>query len=149
MKKGYLFVFIAGLFLFSYILEVAASPLTVKLTTPYEFLKPDLISRYPFTAIDIAIKSLAIFLTPVLAISLINRHHFAKGIGLLVLLGLVQLYTIQQVATDAKVIPLEWTISLALASLALLLPALLHLLLGLAYKTKQKLSAPPNPKSGP
>ncbi len=148
MKKEYLFVFIGALFLLSYVLEAVVNPLPNSLASPYDFFNPNNLSRYPFTTADIIIKSLAIFMTPLWLFSLIKGHHTVKGVGLLVLSGLIQLYAIQEVATGAKVIPLEWSISFALAGLAMIIPAILQILLGLAHKTKQKL-IPKTPKTEP
>ena len=143
MKKEYLFLFIGGLFLLAYILEAIVNPLpNSSFATPYDFLNPNVLNRYPFTTAIIAIKSLAIFLSPLLLLSYLPNHHFAKGIGLLILSGLTQLYAIQDIASSTQVLPLEWSISINLAALALLLPAILQLLLGLAKKTKQKLLSP-------
>lgn len=144
MKKEYLLIFIGGLFLLSYILEAVVNPLPNNFATPYDFFNPTIINRYPFTAADIAIKSLALFLAPIILLSFLPNHHLAKGISLLVLSGLTQLYAIQDIAGTAPVLPLEWSISLNLAALCLILPAALQILLGLAKKTKQKLS--PSPK---
>lgn len=146
MKKEYLLILVTGLFLLSYVLEAVVNPLKLSLATPYDILNIKILSRYPFTTTDIAIKSLALFLSPLLLISYIPNHHFAKGIGMLILSGLVQLYAIQDIASKAAVLPLEWSLSLNLAALGLLLPALLHLLLGLAKKTKQKLSPKKQPE---
>lgn len=140
MKKEYLFIFIGGLFLLSYVLEAVVNPLKVNLASPYDFLQPATLRLYPFTTAIIAIKSLAIFLTPLWFFSLLGGYHTAKGVTLLVLSGLAQLYAIQEIATGAQVIPLEWSLSLSLAGLALLLPAALQILLGLAKTTKQKLT---------
>ena len=59
---------------------------------------------------------------------------------LLIISGLAQLYAIQEIATGAQVIPMEWSLSLSLAGLALLLPASLQIFLGIAHKTKKKLT---------
>lgn len=143
MKKEYLFIFTAGLFLLAYVLEAVVNPLNINLATPYDFLKPTLIARYPFTSAILTIKTIAIFLSPLLLLSYLPKHHLAKGLLLIVLSGLAQLYTIQEVATGAKVIPMEWSLSITFAALALLLPAVIEILLGLAHKTAQKLSPKP------
>lgn len=149
MKKEYLFVFIAGLFLLAYVLEAVVNPLNLALTTPYDYLKPALLAHYPFTTAIILIRALAIFLTPVWLFSFLSGNHTLKGVVFLVVAGLAQLYAIQEIATGAQVIPLEWSLSLSLAGVALLLPAVLQLLIGLAKKTKQKLAHPKAPVTPP
>ena len=145
MKKEYTFVFIAGLFLLAYVLEAVVNPLNLNLATPYDYLKPALLARYPFTTAIIIIRALALFLSPVWFFSLLSGYHSLKGVVLLVIAGLAQLYAIQEIATGAQVTPLEWSLSLSLAGLALLLPAALQILLGLAHKTHEKLSRKKTP----
>lgn len=142
MKKEHAFVFIAGLFLLAYVLEAVVNPLALNLATPYDYLSPALLARYPFTTAIILIRALALFLAPVWLFSFLSGNHTFKGVTLLLVAGLAQLYAIQEIATGAQLIPLEWSLSLSLAGVALLLPATLQLLIGLAKKTKQKLSPP-------
>ena len=141
MKKEYLFVFIAGLFLLAYVLEAVVNPLALNLATPYDYLSHALLARYPFTTTTILIRAVALFLAPVWLFSLLSGYHSLKGVIFLVVAGLAQLYAIQEIATGAQVIPLEWSLSLSLAGLALLLPAALQILLGLAHKTVRKLTS--------
>lgn len=144
MKKEYLFIFIAGLFLLAYVLEAVVNPLNLALTTPYDYLNPTLLARYPFTTAIILIRALAIFLTPVWLFSFLSGNHTLKGVVFLVVAGLAQLYAIQEIATGAQVIPLEWNLSLSLAGIALLLPTMGQLLLGLFHSAHRKLTkAPP------
>ncbi len=150
MKKEYLFIFIAGLFLLAYVLEAVVNPLNLNLATPYDYLSPALLARYPFTTAIILIRAFAIFATPIWLFSFLSGNHSLKGVVLLLVAGLAQLYAIQEIATGAQVIPLEWSLSLSLAGLGLLLPSVLQLLIGLAKKTKQKLTpaklSPPAPE---
>jgi hypothetical protein len=44
---------------------------------------------------------------------------------LLVWAGLIQLYAIQDIVTRAELIPIEWSLSLAVAGLALLIPTIM------------------------
>src|SRR3972149_3100152 len=146
MKKESLFIFIAGIFLLAYVLEAVVNPLNLNLATPYDYLSPALLAKYPFTTAIILIRALALFLAPVWFFSLLSGYHSAKGVTLLVIAGLAQLYAIQEIATKAQVIPLEWSLSLSLAGLALLLPAALQILLGLAHKTHEKLTRKKEPQ---
>lgn len=140
MKKEYAFVFIAGLFLLAYVLEAVVNPLALNLATPYDYLSPALLARYPFTTAIILIRALALFLAPVWLFSFLSGNHTLKGVVLLLVAGLAQLYAIQEIATGAQLIPLEWSLSLSLAGVALLLPSVLQFLISLAKKTKQKLT---------
>lgn len=154
MKKEYTLVLVIGLFLLSYVLEAVITPLPRIFSTPFQFLSPTNLQHYPFTAFDIAVKSLAIFLTPLLILSLFNGMHLVKGIILLILSGLLQLYALQDVASHVAVVPVEWSISFAVAGAALIIPTAIHIILGLFHKTKERLGGKvkekelsPEPKS--
>lgn len=130
MKKEHTLVVIIGLFLLSYVLDATVDPLAVPLATPYQFLNPKLITLYPFTTASIIIKGLGIFLTPPLLFSLVENHNTAKGAILLVVIALMQLYALQDIATKAQVVPLEWSLSMSLAGIALGIPMIFYFIRG-------------------
>jgi hypothetical protein len=130
MKKEHVLVIIIGLFLLSYVLDAVVNPLNIELATPYHFLDPKYLVKYPFTTASIVIKALGIFLTPLLLMSLFEGHHTAKGAVLLVLIALMQLYSLQDLATGAETVPLEWALSISVAGIALALPMLAYFGLG-------------------
>jgi hypothetical protein len=130
MKKEYVLVAIVGLFLLSYVLDAVVNPLTVQLPTPYHFLNPQYLTTYPFTTASIVIKSLGIFLTPLLFTSLVEKNYTPKALALLVLIALMQLYSLQDLATKAEVVPLEWALSISLAGIALVVPMVVFFILG-------------------
>lgn len=125
LAKEYQLLIIVGLFIFGYILEALVNPLQVSLPSPYAFLSPIYFLKYPFTTAIILIKSVAIFWTPLLLLSFIRKAYAAKGSILLVVAGLLQLYTLQELATGAQVMPLEWSLALALGGILLLLPVVI------------------------
>lgn len=126
MKLEYWVGAIGGLFLLAYVLEAVIDPLSVDLATPYQFVRPEYLTRYPFTTAIIFTRSLAIFLTPLFLLTFFKKMYFAKALTLIVLAGLMQLYALQNIVTKDYVINLEWALSLALAGLALLLPAFFY-----------------------
>ena len=128
IAKEYQLLIIGGLFLLAYVLEALVNPLAIKLATPYSFLSPSNLLKYPFTTAVIAIKSVALFWTPLLLLSFIQKAYAAKGSILLVLAGLLQLYSLQEIATGAQVIPLEWSLAFSVAGLLLLIPTLIFFL---------------------
>lgn len=131
MKKEYTLALIAGLFLLSYVLEAVIDPLKVNLASPYDYLQTQYVTHYPFTSAIIFIRALAIFLTPLFLASFFKKAYFAKGVSLLILSGLIQLYALQNVlSASASVVPLEWALSLAIAGMALLIPAVIYLIQG-------------------
>lgn len=141
IAKEYQLLIIGGLFLLAYVLEALVNPLAIKLATPYSYLAPVNLLKYPFTTAVIAIKSIAIFWTPLLLLSFINRAFAAKGSILLVLAGLLQLYSLQEIATGAQIIPLEWSLSFSVAGLLLLVPTVIfflrHAVAGVQHKIYQ------------
>jgi hypothetical protein len=149
MKKEHTLVIIIGLFLLSYVLDAVVNPLSIRLATPYQFLNPKLITMYPFTTASIVIKGLGIFLTPILFMSFAEGHYTAKGAVLLVLIGLMQLYALQDIATKAEVVPLEWALSLSLAGIALALPMIWYFIRGAVHSLHQNLGGVPEEEEIP
>jgi hypothetical protein len=127
MKKEYLVALIGGLFLLAYVLEAVIDPLTIKIGSPYDFLKPELLGQYPFTAAIIAMRALGIFFVPLLAFSFFKKAFIAKALTSMLLAGLLQLYALQNVVASA-VVPLEWALAFALGGAALVLPTGLYFL---------------------
>lgn len=130
MKKEYLLLSAVGLFILSYVLDAIVNPLNVPLATPYQFLNLDLISQYPFTTASIVIKGLGIIIATLLVLSLGGKHHTGKGAVLLVAIPLMQLYALQDIATGASTVPLEWSLSISLAGLALAIPMVWYFIRG-------------------
>lgn len=149
MKKEHTLVIIIGLFLLSYVLDAVVNPLQLHLATPYQFLNPTYITTYPFTTASIIIKGFGIFLTPLLFLSFAEGHYTAKGAVLLILIGLMQLYALQDIATKAQVVPLEWSLSLSLAGIALVLPMILYFIRGAVHSLHQNLGGAPEEEEAP
>ena len=146
IAKEYQLLIIGGLFLLAYVLEALVNPLTIKLATPYSYLSPLNLFKYPFTTAVIAIKSVALFWTPLLLLSFINKAYAAKGSILLVLAGLLQLYSLQEIATGAQVIPLEWSLAFSVAGLLLLIPTIIFFIRHGVSGVQNKIHAvPTNP----
>lgn len=139
LAKEYQLLVIIGLFIFAYILEALVVPLNVSLSTPYSFLSPTIFLKYPFTSAVILIKAIAIFWTPLLLLSFIHKAYAAKGSIILILAALLQLYTLQEVATGAQIMPLEWSLALALAGIFLLIPVLIFFLKNMASNVHDKI----------
>ena len=140
MPKEYTLIVIAGMFLLSYVLEATVDPLAIELATPFEFLKPLYLSQYPFTAATVGIRSIALFMTPLWLLSFIKKAHYGKGGTILILAALMQLYSLQEIATGTTLVPLEWSLSLSIAGAALLLPAALFILSGMFAAVGEKMA---------
>lgn len=142
MKKEYTLIFIVGLFLLAYVLDTVVEPLNAVLTSPYAYISSDIFSQYPFTGASIAIKALGVFLTPLFLLSFMEKQYTAKGLILLIVAGLTQLYGIQELATGAKLLPIEWTVSLALGGAALLVPMVLYFTRGTFSSVSKGIAGP-------
>jgi len=142
IPKEYVLLIIIGLFLLAYVLEATVDPLAAQLATPYEFLNSEYFTKFPFTTATILLRGLAIFWTPLFLLSFIKGAHSGKGGTLLVVSALFQLYALQEVASGTTLVPLEWSISLALGGAALLLPMLIFFLLGMFKGAKDSVTLP-------
>lgn len=140
MKHEYILIIIAGLLIFAYVLDAVVNPLKLRLATPYHFFDPDILSKYTFTTTSIIIKSIALIMTPLWFLSFLHLSKLTKGAILFVLAALIQLYALQDVASNSKVIPLEWSISLALTGAILLIPSILYIIIGLTQKATKAIS---------
>ncbi len=142
MKKEYKLIFIVGLFLLAYVLDTVVEPLEVVLASPYAYISSSIFSQYPFTGASIVIKALGIFLTPLFLLSFMEKQYVAKGLILLIVAGLTQLYGIQELTTGAKLLPIEWTVSLALGGAALLAPMVLYFIRGSLSSVSKGIAGP-------
>jgi len=55
----------------------------------------------------------------------------------------MQLYALQDVATRAHVIPLEWSLALTLTGVVLLIPAIIFIIIGFVKKAQKSLTEGP------
>ncbi len=130
MKKEFLTMVVIGFLILGYVLDAVVNPLALNLPTPYHYFTLANLSKYPFTSVSIILKALSLVVSPLLLLASFGIKRFFKGAILLVISGLLQLYALQDVATNARVLPLEWSISLTLTGLLLLIPTILYLLMG-------------------
>ena len=143
MKQEYILVIIIGLLILAYVLDAVVNPLKLSLPSPYHFFDPQILSKYTFTTTSIVIKAVALIMAPLWFLSFLDFNKLTKGSILLVLSGLMQLYALQDVATGAQVIPLEWSLSLTLTGVVLLIPAIFFILIGLTKKATKAISEDP------
>ena len=143
MKQEYLLFFIVGLFLLAYVLDAVVDPLNISLASPYHYFTPQNFAHYPFTTASIIIKTIALFLSALMVMSFLGIKRVTKGAVLLVLAALMQLYSLQDVVTDAQIIPLEWSLSFTLSGALLLIPALIYLFVGSVQQAHKGLQEEP------
>lgn len=146
MKKEYTLIFVIGLFILAYVLDAAVNPLNVQLATPYQYFNSQYITKYPFTTASIFIKALGLFIAPVWILSFIEKKFPLKGGILLVIAALMQLYALQDVVTGSQVVPIEWSLSISLAGVALILPMLGFMIRGVFASVHESLVETEEPK---
>lgn len=141
MKKEYFLVLILALFILSSVLDFLAGPAKPALKIPFDFLKPAILAVYPLTAVSVGVKTLFISLALLLGFSMIEDLYLAKALALFFLAVLSELYAIQQIATNSRVTPLEWTLGFAATGIVLLLPAMVFMVIGAVKTVHNKLTA--------
>lgn len=98
------------------------------------------LAQYPFTAVEIGLRTIALFLSLTLLLSLIEKKYFLKAGIALAASALGILYAIQQIATAARVTPIQWTLSFAYAGLILPLAIIYYLVRGIVEGIYQGLT---------
>ena len=119
-------------FLLSWIIDRLAGPVSIVVGNPIAFLtSPILLNTYPFTATAIIIRTIALFISVMLIISVLNGKYFLKAI-LLFFVGLLsEFYAIQQLATGFRLTTIQWTLSIAYSALSLVLGIIIMILMGI------------------
>ena len=143
MKQEYILILIIGLLILTYVLDAVVNPLPLKLTTPYNYFTYEIMFQYAFTTTSIVLKTIALVLTSFWILSFTGFNKVIKGASLLVLSGLMQLYSLQDVVSKANILPLEWSLAFTLTGMVLLIPAVLLLIFGLLGKAKKKITEDP------
>ena len=126
MKKEYLAILVVGILILTYVMDAVVVPLPDMFTTPYHFFIPENFATYPLTTTSIALKALALIMGLLVTLSALGIKKIATAITLLVASGLLQLYALQDVVSKSFLVPLEWSLALTLAGLALLIPMLYY-----------------------
>lgn len=143
MKQEYVLIIIIGLLILTYVLEAIVNPLQLQLPSPYHFFDPTVLSKYIFSATSIMLRGVALIMASLWFLSFLHLSRLTKGAILLVISALMQFYALQDVATNSQVIPLEWSLSLTLTGVMLLVPAVLYIIIGLTQKASKSLSQDP------
>ena len=143
MKQKYVLIFVIGPLVLAYVLDAVVNPLNVRLATPYHFFDPQVMFTYAFTATSVIIKSIALVIGLLWSMSFFKLNKLTKGGILLFLSALMQLYSLQDVATNSRVIPIEWSLALTLTGIVLLIPSVILILAGLAGKAHQSITKDP------
>lgn len=120
-KEVWLTIAIVG-FLLSWLIDRLAGPVVISVGSPVAFLtSPVILNLYPFTATAVIIRSIALFISAILVMGLMERQYFGKALILLFVGILAEFYAIQQLANGFKMTTIQWTLSIAYGSVLLVL----------------------------
>lgn len=133
MKKEYLLFASILLLLFGQVIDSISGPVSIPVKNAFQFMSQASLQTYPLTSISILAKTLGLLLLAALFLSLIEKKDLLKGSLLLTVAVLMELYSIQQLATGVKTIPLPWTLALGWAAILLFIPAIFFLVKGLLW----------------
>ncbi len=143
MKKEYLFIFAVSLLILAHVVDSISGPVSITIKNPYQFLSQIFIARFPLTTVGIIARSLGVFISTLLILSLINKMYFLKATTIFFLAIIFNLFAIQQIATNTRTITIQWILSLSYSGLILLLPALVYLIIGLLPTIPDKTNSEP------
>lgn len=132
MKKQYLGIIVVAFFILGYVLDLASGPILIPLSSPFAFLNEEIISTYPFTTVSIGLKALGIFIGVLLLLSFIEQKQLGKAGFVIFLVALLELYSIQQIATGGRIVSLQWSLALSFSGLILIIPALIYFIIGIS-----------------
>lgn len=144
MKKEYIAASILGLFILAYVFDSIAGPVGIALQSPFDYVNPNLLSRYPFTTVSIIIRTIALFSSILLLFSFFKKKLLTKGLIMFFIAAMFVLYSIQQLATGLEFIPIQWTMALTWSGLFLIIPSIIFIILGLIFTAIDKTLKPKN-----
>jgi len=148
MEKEYWVLVAVSFFVLSSVLESFAGAVQLEITSPLTFLSSSYLSTYPLTAAAIGVRALALLISALLAVSLIEKQYFAKAVILLAAGVVAELYAVQQLATEAKMIPIQWTLSFAYAGMGAVPLILYFVLRGTLGGLRTQLTGAPEEEEG-
>ncbi len=144
MKKEYTAVAILIMFILAYVFDSIAGPVNILLKSPFDYVNPDLLSRYPFTTVSIVIRTIALFSSILLVFSFFSKKTLQKGLTMLFIAAMFVLYAIQELASGIELIPIQWTMALTWTGLLLVIPSIIMIILGLIFTAIDKTLKPAN-----
>jgi hypothetical protein len=147
MRKELFFVIAICLFLAVYAMDYLAGSVRLTARNPIVFLTSDQISKFPLTFAAIVLRSLALFITTVLTLSLVEKRYFTKAIVTLVIIVIAEMYAVQQMATLGRLTTMQWTLSISYAGILLLPVVGFYILKGIVTAVKSGLKKEPEEKA--
>ncbi len=130
MKKEYFVILAVAFFILSYVLDLLGGSVSLPLKNPFELLTQQMLSTYPFTVVSIAFKTSAIFISVLILLTFFDKKYLAKGAFLVFLAAMMELYSIQQLATGSINLPVVWSVAVSHSGIILLAPGVIYLIIG-------------------
>lgn len=143
MKREYFATVAVSFFILSYVLDFLGGAVALPIKNPFDLLQQRLFSTYPFTAVSVGFKTLASFIAILLFLKMIEQKYLAKGAFLIFLSAMMELYSIQQIATNSLNLPMVWIVAISYTGILLLLPAIINLFIGVAKKIHRGVTSLP------
>lgn len=133
MKKEITFVIALCMFAFAYVLDFIAGGVSIVISDPFMFLTNPVLAKFPLTAAGVFIRTIAIFLTILVAYSIIEKRYFTKAFISLAAAIFAEAYAIQQFTTGTRTTPVQWTLSIAYAGSLMLILFIYYILKGIFH----------------
>ena len=147
MNKEYFVLAAIALLVLSSVLESFAGPVQLQIANQLAFLSNNYLSIYPLTAVAIGVRALAFLIFALLIVSMIEKQYFVKATILFAAGVLAELYAVQQLATGVKLVPVQYTLSVAYAGFAAVPVILLYILRGAFSGVHTKVAGAPEEKN--
>ncbi len=144
MKIEYFLGGAAGLVIFGYVLDILAGPLTLVINSPFDFLTPVMLSTYPFTAVSVGAKTVAIFVSTVMIVTTAGGTKYSlQSIIVFIMAALMELFAIQQIATHGNNVSMQWNLAFAFSGVLLVVPAVIYMIMAMVKSAHKNLVADP------
>ncbi len=140
MKKEYFLIAAVALFILGYVIDWLAGPIGVSILNPFDFLTQPVISDYPFTGVSIGLKAIFILIITLIPLTYIPEKQVAKGVFLIFLTALFELYSIQQIATGYQMVSMTWSLAFSYSGVLLLIPAVIYIVIGIGRLLHRKIT---------
>ncbi len=141
MKREYVVIIAVGLYILSYVLDVVGGSILSPIKNPFDLLSQQMLSTYPFTTVSVGFKTLAVVMSILIVLHMIEQKYLAKGAFLIFLSAMMELYSVQQLATSAVNLPVVWSVAISYSGILLLAPAAIYLIIGFAKIVHRNISS--------
>lgn len=130
MKKEQFVLIALGLYILSYVLDLLGGSILTPIKNPFDLLGHGMLFTYPFTAVSIGLKTCAVVIVLLFLLQMIEQKQLAKGVFLIFLSALMELYSVQQLATGGGTLPIVWSVAISYSGILLLVSGVFYLIVG-------------------